>query len=140
MFAEAAKESANSKEELKALEMLKCFTFPTPKGWAVVTTMTPEEIHFVQLDNCGNPLDSEFNQPMAKPLTKPITDKYEMRGIAQRLWTNAGNTNKIPCYTVPVSKGWLAIFGDYGRAITVLVDSEGKAGSAGSRLDIGHSD
>ncbi len=127
MFAEAAKESANQEEELKALEMLKCFTFPTDKGWAVVTTMTPDEIQIVQLDNCGNPFDSKWSHLMTNPLSKPITDKYEMRRIAQRLWTDAGNTNKVPCYTVPTATGWLAIFGGYGRAITVLVDADGKA-------------
>mgnify|MGYP006304904787 FL=1 len=125
MFAEAAKESANPAEELKALEMLQFFTFPTHRGYAVVTTWKPEEIKIVEMDTCGNPLDSEWSRLMAKPLTKPITDKYEMRRVAQRLWTEAGNTHKVPCYTVPISRGWLAIFGGYGQAITVLVDREG---------------
>ena len=126
MFIEAAKESANREEELKAVEMQKYFTFPTHKGWAVVTTMNPDDIQIVQLDNCGNPFDSEWSHLMSESLTKPIIDKYEIRRVAQRLWADAGN-KKIPCYTVPVSKGWLAIFGGYGRAITVLVDNEGKA-------------
>ena len=126
MFVEAAKESANSEEELEALKMLKCFTFSTHKGYAVVTTWTPEEIKIVEMDNCGNPLDSEWSHLIAKPLTTPVADKYEMRRIAQRLWTDAGNTKKVPCYTVPTSKGWLAIFGGYCQAITVLVDAEGK--------------
>ena len=88
--------------------------------------MTLEEIQIVQLDNCGNPFDSEWSHLIAKPLSTPVTNKYEMRRIARRLWTDAGNTNKVPCYTVPISKGWLAIFGGYGRAITVLVDADGK--------------
>jgi hypothetical protein len=124
VFADAAMQSPNSKQELEALETFKCFPFATQKGWAVVMTMNAEA-KIMRLDESGRPLDREWQKFATAASSDPLTNKYQVTRHAKRIWAETGDTNNTPCYAVPIRDGWLAIFGNYCQTFTVLVDTNG---------------
>ena len=126
VFINSASNSANPKEHLEAIEKLKYFSFPTDKGWAIVST--PQEgVEIVALDKYGTPRDKALAFFIANPSPDPLTNRYDVARLSKQLRIDAGHSNNMPCYAVPTRDGWVAIFGGYGQAVTVLVDSNGLA-------------